>query len=179
MANILLHDTRVIVATPPRSDFYKAIQSHMDLETALNDLAAEITGLGRGNGTGNTLNILAHGGPAGILLGSPGLSQLNVGAFSRLYHTVSTIIFHSCAATRVYAGPHSFNGARMCQLLSLLVECTVVGADVTQYLNLDTFYNSTNNVQYAPWQGNVTVYRNGSLISTSTPTLREAGFMPY
>ena len=67
----------------------------------------------------------------------------------------------------------------MCQLLSLLVECTVVGADVTQYLNLDTFYNSTNNVQYAPWQGNVTVYRNGSLISTSTPTLREAGFMPY
>ena len=178
MATILLHDLRVDAGHPPRTDIYKAISGHQSIELAINDLATDIGSnpqLARAN---NILHILAHGGPNGILLGAPGLSQFNPGVFNNLYGKVATIVFHSCAATAVYPGAHQYNGARMCMLLSAIVGCRVMGADQTQYLAIDNFFRSGDNVQYAPWQGTVSIYVNGHLDSTNTPFQREAGFMP-
>ena len=178
MAIILLHDLRVDAHHPPRTDIYKAISAHQSIEQAINDLAGEISSNTQLARAKNILHVLAHGGPNGILLGAPGLSQFNPGVFSNLYGKVATIVFHSCAATAVYPGAHRYNGARMCELLSAIVGCTVIGADQTQYLSIDTFFGAGDNVQYAPWQGTVSIYVNGRLESTNTPFQREAGFMP-
>lgn len=178
MTNLLLHDTRVQVIAPPPNDFYLPIESHQGLERFISDLVEFIDVLGRGEDSGHTLHILAHGGPAGILLGMPGLSQFNVGIFVPLWRKVSTIIFHSCAATRVYSGAHVYDGAHMCRYLSQIVECRVVGADQTQYLSIDSFFRNGSNALYAPWQGTVSVYQNGQLINSNTPFMRQAGFAP-
>lgn len=178
MANLLLHDTRVQVVAPPPNDFYLPIEPHQGVERFIIDLVDMIDILGRGDGSGHTLHILAHGGPSGILLGMPGLSQFNVGIFMPLWRKLNTIIFHSCAATRVYSGVHAYDGAHMCQYLSQIVECRVVGADATQYLNVDSFFRSGSNPVYAPWQGTVSVFQNGELVNSNTPFMRQSGFMP-
>ncbi len=178
MANLLLHDTRVQVNVPPPNDFYLPIEPYQGLERFITDIVDAIDVLGRGDGSGHTLHILAHGGRNGILLGMPGLSQFNVAVFMPLWRKLDTIIFHSCAATLVYNGAHAYHGAHMCQYLSQIVECWVLGADEPQYLNIDSFMRAGVNPLYAPWQGTVSVYRNGKLINTSTPLTREAGFAP-
>ena len=179
MANILLHDTRVDTAgSPPHSDIYKAVNEQTNIEEAIRALANQIDKSILIPNAVNTLNILAHGSPRGILLGRPGLSQTNVGIFAPLYRKVSTIVFHSCAATFRYADSRLYNGENMCLFLSQIVECTVIAADETQYLNMDRFFSTHNTVEYAPWQGIVSVYINGRLDHQNSPFSREAGIMP-
>lgn len=179
MANILLHDTRVRERAPA-SDLYVPINEQNNLQQVINNLAIQIslrTLPFFTQGYLNTLHILAHGSPQGILLGSPGLSQLNVRLFTPLYRKVNKIIFHSCEASAVMPG--GYNGEQMCLMLSRIIQGYVMAADTTQHLDIDTFYNATDNTTYAPWRGTVTTYWNGTVLRASTPEIRESGVQPY
>ncbi|HEV8593039.1 MAG TPA: hypothetical protein VGQ55_13120 [Pyrinomonadaceae bacterium] len=178
MALFYLHDLRVIGETP-RCDFAVRVNASDHLGPAIQELADQIDHQYQSNGWFNELHILCHGTPQGLLLGTPILTQLNLGsAFTPLRGKVGNIIVHGCGAAAVYnrgtppAGP--YNGELFCRLLAISAGASVSASSAAQtYIPSASMVNTSGRNQLSAWRGIVGTWNShGQLIGQSSPSQR-------